>query len=108
VRSAIEMDKYNTIHNHYDRINYYQGSCVVCLCSGKKIVLYGELTKWVTMSPNRIKEITQLQSEVLVTLQGASSEHVTFTYSVDGVMVRRECVLSAYGLATLHVVAQRC
>lgn len=86
----------------------YLTAPVIRTASGKRIVLYGELSKWVSMSPNRVREINRSQAEVYVALQGASSEHVTFTYSVDGVMVNLECVLSAEGMATLHVVAERC
>ena len=71
-------------------------------------MLYGELNKWVPMSPKRVTRITVASDDLVVTLTGGAMEIVTFTYAVGGQMYNTDCVMSAAGTATLSVANRRC
>lgn len=74
----------------------------------QKTILYGELSKWVPISPKRVTEIHFSLDDIYVTLQGGSGERVVFSYSIDGQMSHTECVLSGEGTGTLQILSGKC
>ncbi|XP_050403537.2 uncharacterized protein LOC126819480 [Patella vulgata] len=72
-----------------------------------EIVILGELSKWVPVSPQRVQEINQ-SDDIIITITGKQSESVTFSFSVDGVIRSINCVLGSSGTAQIYVRAMSC
>ena len=63
------------------------------------ISILGELSKWVPVSPHRIKQISYDASQVVVVVRGSENEHVVFYFAVcDGnaapVVYSESCVIT--------------
>ncbi|XP_055954459.1 uncharacterized protein LOC126814885 [Patella vulgata] len=77
------------------------------LKTSPEVVILGELSKWVPVSPQRVQEISQ-SDDIIITITGKQSESVTFSFSVDGVIRSINCVLGSSGTAQIHVEAMKC
>nr|KAG5703076.1 hypothetical protein BaRGS_016237 [Batillaria attramentaria] len=59
----------------------------VLTVSGVKLVVQGELAKWVPMSTQRVLRLTVTSSSVSLTLRGQPGETITFFYTLDARLV---------------------
>lgn len=83
----------------------------------EEFVIYGELAKWVPVSPQRVPRIATVQrweqtdyiADVEVHLRGQPYEHVTFTVGRrHGPPVNIDCVMSREGAGRLSVARETC
>ncbi|KAK3087626.1 hypothetical protein FSP39_008570, partial [Pinctada imbricata] len=71
--------------------------------------IIGEVSKWMTMSQNRIVSITpDYNAELMINMLGAPYEDVTLTYIEDGELKQRTCNLGMPGTQTMSLVTGRC
>ncbi|KAK2183903.1 hypothetical protein NP493_292g00003 [Ridgeia piscesae] len=75
---------------------------------GRQLMLYGEMSKWVVMSPQRITNIIISSNDVQVELTGASWEKVVFSLSYGGQLLQMPCLLSNAGRARISVLEGTC
>ena len=80
----------------------------VYVCRGQQLVLYGEMSKSVVMSPQRISNIIVSSNDVEVELTGASWEKVVFSLSYGGQLLQMPCLLSSAGRARISVLEGTC
>ena len=76
--------------------------------SSHEVVLYGELNKWVSMSPQRVHDIARGLNDIEVVLKGAFREWIKFSYRLDGVMQHVDCYTGLDGRVKLQIVSGRC
>ena len=76
---------------------------------GQRLVLYGELSKWVVMSPQRVTSIVLSSDDVLVRLAGSTArETVVFTFLLDSELHHVRCRTSGAGFVVVSVILHRC
>ena len=66
-----------------------------------ELVLLGELSKWIPVSPKRVLDISYDQDDFRVTLTGAAGEVVSFSAVYRQTYLQFHCVLSQAGLAII-------
>lgn len=72
------------------------------------VYLFGELTKWVPMSPKRVTNI-EISDDLYVTLVGAVEETVNFSFSLDPSSITTvSCNLGLTRTAVIGVIAKSC
>ena len=81
----------------------------------EEFVVYGELAKWVPVSPQRVAHIETLHDanrttcDIAVYLRGGAYEHVTFFVGKRyGPATSIDCILSSFGTAKLSVTKATC
>ncbi|XP_067662767.1 uncharacterized protein [Haliotis asinina] len=74
---------------------------------GKQVLIQGELSKWVPMSPQRVTDIN-IGDDIIISLNGAAAESVVFWFNVNGVSSPVVCNLGPVGSATLSFNQQTC
>lgn len=75
---------------------------------GSTVLLLGDTTKWVPMSPQRVVSITVSAADIHVMLTGAAREKVVFVVLHGQTVYEHICTLSEAGLAELSVARNRC
>ena len=81
-----------------------------CNCSfAGDVVLMGELSKYVPMSPQRVSSIEVTTADVTLTLEGALGEKVVMYYYATQLQVRSvTCVIGSTLQAKVSVRQQAC
>ena len=77
-------------------------------CRNRKIALFGELAKWIPVSPKRISDITLFGPDLQLTWRGKPNEVIEGTAIVDGKLVKKSCRLSSGGMSLWGVLAGTC
>ena len=73
------------------------------------ILLLGETSKWVPLSPKRVKSIIQTEIDVFVKIQGAINEHVKFkVFSKTNGVHSIDCNLGLTGQVEISVLNKSC
>ncbi|KAK7102302.1 hypothetical protein V1264_020540 [Littorina saxatilis] len=78
------------------------------LTQNPSILMLGELTKVVPVSPQRVTKIDVTGNDVKVYLKGVPSEGVYFTFSIDSNIVTISCTFGNSRTAVLDVTAKTC
>jgi len=74
----------------------------------KEIYIYGELSKWVPVSPQRVSNIEVTSEDIYLSLKGAVHEQVEFTWTLDGKWQQQVCSISEDGTAVLGIISKKC
>ena len=77
-------------------------------CRGVDVLLLGETSKWVPMSPKRVASITLTTHDIQVTLNGGAREKVTFMVLYGESVIEFYCQMSEAGTALLSVASNAC
>lgn len=80
----------------------------VFLFSGEELLLLGELTKYVPVSPQRILNIQWDTADFTLQIRGAAGERVTLTYLLGSQRSEVTCIVSEAGTAVLSIRDGRC
>ncbi|KAL3880433.1 hypothetical protein ACJMK2_032671 [Sinanodonta woodiana] len=73
-----------------------------------EILIYGEVNKWVPMSPERVQEVL-VSDDIEIHLQGSAGEEVTFAFFVNGVFTPNiHCTIGNDGTAILRFNSLNC
>ena len=80
----------------------------IFLFSGQELLLFGEMSKWVVMSPRRISNIVVSSDNFHIELTGAPWEKVVFSLSYVGHFVQMSCLMSSAGEARIDVLRGTC
>ena len=79
---------------------------MISIFSTSNVVLVGELSKVVPISPKRVRDVTIVgDQDVIVTLVGAAGETVYFHVVIDDQWMEYTCVVRSTGDVTLQVVS---
>ncbi len=73
-----------------------------------ELLLLGEISKWIAMSPQRVTKISFNHEDFNVFLQGASGETVVFYYVHKSKADSLKCVLSKDGTAWISLADKKC
>ncbi|XP_050411208.2 uncharacterized protein LOC126825587 [Patella vulgata] len=76
--------------------------------SDRNVIIYGEFSKWVPMSRNRVISFTVGTNDIQLELQGAYMEMVTFLFFEDMNPVYVKCQIGNSGRATMSLVDRQC
>ena len=76
--------------------------------SSQEVLIFGELDKWVPVSPQRVTDINISSSDLSIYIKGAGLEKLTFTLVVDGKWMPFGCVLSKAGTAVISLAFKIC
>ncbi|XP_050411267.2 uncharacterized protein LOC126825609 [Patella vulgata] len=76
--------------------------------SDRNVIIYGEFSKWVPMSRNRVISFTVGTNDIQLELQGAYMEMVTFLFFEDMNPVYVKCQIGDSGRATMSLVDRQC
>jgi hypothetical protein len=74
----------------------------------RKVVLLGERSKYIPISPQRIADIHLSDSNFIIKITGQQFEEVVFTYAVDGNILKVSCMISMAGTALIDVPNNIC
>ena len=72
------------------------------------MLLLGETSKWVPMSPKRVSGITLTTHDIQVTLNGGARENVKFMVLYGESVIEFYCQMSKAGTALLSVASSTC
>ena len=61
--------------------------------SNNTVLILGELSKWVKVSPDRITDISLKPENLAVSMTGAPNEKVTITFMFNGKPLHATCVI---------------
>ncbi|KAK7496959.1 hypothetical protein BaRGS_00011695, partial [Batillaria attramentaria] len=75
----------------------------VLTVSGVKLVVQGELAKWVPMSTQRVLRLTVTSSSVSLTLRGQPGETITFFYTLDGELTNTTVTVDPNSCAVITI-----
>nr|XP_006815625.1 PREDICTED: uncharacterized protein LOC102804514 [Saccoglossus kowalevskii] len=79
--------------------------------SNRSVLLLGELSKWVKMSPQRVIDIITYSADIVLTLQGGVGEHIEFTLVyTDDLKTPQvvKCVFPESGKMQMHISNKKC
>ncbi|XP_070579108.1 uncharacterized protein [Ptychodera flava] len=79
--------------------------------SSRKVLMLGELTKWVKMSPQRVLDIGIYTGDIDIILQGAVNEVIEFTvvYTDDLTTPHQiKCTIGESGRSQMHLSNEQC
>lgn len=75
---------------------------------GVDLLLLGETSKWVPMSPKRVRSIEVSSEDVKLILTGGAHETVSFLVLYGQSVIEFYCLLSEAGLAELSLARNTC
>ncbi|KAK7098683.1 uncharacterized protein [Littorina saxatilis] len=100
--SPLTLTSRCTVH---DFCMYYTSPVFTVGTEETQIIIYGEESKFVPMSRDRVSNIEVTGDGVYVTFQGTRMETIIFTYLFNGATVRRFLMFDNSGMATLSLEA---
>ena len=68
-----------------------------------EIVLYGELDKWVPMSPQRVLQVATITDNVYVDIKGAAGEPIEFHATVNNKWRKYKCIMGTDGTTRINI-----
>lgn len=70
--------------------------------------IYGEVSKWVPMSGQRVRNMEVTETDILLHLHGAVSEQVTISWTVDNSWQEKTCTIAQDGSSVLSLMNKLC
>ncbi|XP_025112844.1 uncharacterized protein LOC112575303 [Pomacea canaliculata] len=94
-RKIFAYHDFNLVHDFTDSTPFTLKNCTlqnfclyhvapVIIFRGKEVVIMGDMSKWVPMSPERIVRVDATDTAILVSVQGEPYEEVYLSFMVDG------------------------
>ena len=79
-----------------------------CCFRSQQVIIFGELSKWVIMSPQRVTSIIQTTDDLQMNLAGSVDEEIIITFQINGVMRNIVCIMGESGTSTLSLKDHQC
>ncbi|XP_070576650.1 uncharacterized protein [Ptychodera flava] len=115
VKTLVKFDEENPLNQHKcgkaDFGLWHTTPEITIPGSSRKVLILGELAKWVKMSPQRVLDIVTYTGDVIINLQGGVNEVIEFTvvYTDDLTTPHQiKCTVPESGRLQMHLSNEQC
>ncbi|XP_070576646.1 uncharacterized protein [Ptychodera flava] len=115
VKTLVKFDEENPLNQHKcgkaDFGLWHSVPEITIPGSSKKVLILGELAKWMKMSPQRVLDIVTYTGDVIINLQGGVNEVIEFTvvYTDDLTTPHQiKCTVPESGRLQMHLSNEQC